>query len=493
LIDIKSALKALAIAFDNYCKANNINAELYAVGGFVRNELLNLSHTDIDICSKLTPNEIIEFCKSMGYKYVPKGIAFGMVEIHFTYESETLCLEHTTFRSDKYADDGSHRPQSVTFSDSVEQDAFRRDFTVNALYKNLLTDEIIDPTGGLSDLENRVIRATSKDPNDIMKDDGLRVMRMVRFAAELCFDVEESTMQSAIAHVNGLKDISSERIRDELNKILLSDAKYPALVEQWKKAHDENDEHRLKTPDNSPVLRSLLMLRDMGVLAVILPELEACRGYAQRRKYHVYDVLEHIFHVCAEAPPVLYMRLAGLFHDVGKPISHQRNMGKNMHGHDTLGAIMAHDALKRLCYSNDIIERVVKLISVHMYDIAGTAKDNTLKTRFATWGEALVLDLIEFRRADIRGSGNPSREVDSAERFCDIYMQMRASGAPFSMADLAVNGTDIIRSLNIRPSSIVGRIKHELLRHCAVYPEDNNYTKLIALSGEIYNRLTKKQ
>ena len=227
MIDIKSALKALAIAFDNYCKANNINAELYAVGGFVRNELLNLSHTDIDICSKLTPNEIIEFCKSMGYKYVPKGIAFGMVEIHFTYESETLCLEHTTFRSDKYADDGSHRPQSVTFSDSVEQDAFRRDFTVNALYKNLLTDEIIDPTGGLSDLENRVIRATSKDPNDIMKDDGLRVMRMVRFAAELCFDVEESTMQAAIAHVNGLKDISSERIRDELNKILLSDAKYP--------------------------------------------------------------------------------------------------------------------------------------------------------------------------------------------------------------------------------------------------------------------------
>ena len=99
MIDIKSALKALAIAFDNYCKANNINAELYAVGGVVRNELLNLSHTDIDICSKLTPNEIIEFCKSMGYKYVPKGIAFGMVEIHFTYESETLCLEHTTFRS----------------------------------------------------------------------------------------------------------------------------------------------------------------------------------------------------------------------------------------------------------------------------------------------------------------------------------------------------------------------------------------------------------
>jgi tRNA nucleotidyltransferase (CCA-adding enzyme) len=493
LIDIKGALRALANAFDTYCKANNTNATLYAVGGFVRNAMLHLPLSDIDICSSLTPTEIIEFCNKQGYKYVPKGIAFGMVEIHFPYQSSVLFLEHTTFRSDKYADNGSHRPQSVVFANSLEKDAFRRDFTVNALYENLLTGEIIDPTGGVADLKNKLIRATSKDPSEIMRDDGLRIMRMVRFAAELCFEIEENTYNAAVQNVNGLKNISAERIRDELNKILLSDIKYPSLVDEWKLQHEKDDSHRLKSHENSPVLRSLLTLRDMGVLALILPELEDCRDYAQKRKYHIYDVLEHLFHVCAETPPVLYMRLAGLFHDVGKPISHKQNKGKNMHGHDAVGAILAQDALKRLCYSNEIIQKVVKLISVHMYDIAGTAKDNTLKARFASWGEPLILDLIEFRRADIRGSGNPSREVDSAERFCEVYMQMRASGAPFSMSDLAVNGTDILRALRVKPSAIIGRVKYELLRHCASNPQDNNYMKLIELSNEIYKRIIKQK
>ena len=148
-------------------------ARLYAVGGLVRNSLLGLPISDIDICSAVLPGRMTELCRESGFKVVPKGIDFGMVEVHIGGES----FEHTTFRSDSYAEGGSHRPSEVRFSASVEEDAVRRDFSVNAMYFDILSGEVLDPTGGLADLNAGLIRTTSPDPRTVLADDGLRIMR----------------------------------------------------------------------------------------------------------------------------------------------------------------------------------------------------------------------------------------------------------------------------------------------------------------------------
>ena len=154
---------------------------LYAVGGLVRNSLLGLPVYDVDICSAMPPDKVTELCRRNGYSVVPKGVDFGMVEIHIG----NARFEHTTFRSDTYSEGGAHRPSSVRFSTSPSEDAFRRDFSVNALYYDISSGDVLDPTGGLKDLAARTIRTTSADPAVVLSDDGLRIMRLVRFAAEL--------------------------------------------------------------------------------------------------------------------------------------------------------------------------------------------------------------------------------------------------------------------------------------------------------------------
>ena len=195
---------------------------LYGVGGMVRNPRLGLPISDMDITSALRPERVLALCQGKGYGVVKKGLAFGMVEIHLG----GCAFEHTTFRADTYGPGGGHRPTAIAFSDTVEADAFRRDFTVNALYQDLLTGAVLDPTGGLKDLAARRLRATSPDPAVILRDDALRVLRLARFCGELGFEPEPGTFGAAQRFVGGLKDISRERVRDELQKILLADGKY---------------------------------------------------------------------------------------------------------------------------------------------------------------------------------------------------------------------------------------------------------------------------
>ncbi len=198
---------------------------LYAVGGQIRNPLLGLPVSDMDICSALPPEQVIELCVKNGLSYVPQGLKYGTVAIHMN----GCVFEHTSFRRESYSQGGAHRPEKVSFGADINEDAFRRDFTVNALYMEILDEEkrVIDPTGlGLSDLKAGLIRATSPDPSVILRDDALRIMRLPRFAAELGFSVEENTLHAAKKYARGLKDVSRERIQSELNKILLSDIRY---------------------------------------------------------------------------------------------------------------------------------------------------------------------------------------------------------------------------------------------------------------------------
>jgi tRNA nucleotidyltransferase (CCA-adding enzyme) len=427
--------------------------ELFVVGGHVRNTLLGFRISDTDITSALTPDEITALCQSAGFKVVPKGADFGMVEIHIGDKS----YEHTTFRADSYGEGGSHRPQSVAFSKTPEEDAFRRDFTVNALYASVLKGELIDPTGGLGDIEKRLIRTTTPDPETILKDDGLRIMRLCRFAAELGFDIEEKTFAAAKKCAPLLADISAERVRDELNKILMADAKYGL-------------------PAQESVLRGLELMDEVGALDVILPELARCRGVGQSPKYHKYPVLEHIFQTVSMSEPELTLRLACLLHDAGKPAALEKN--GNMHGHDVISEDISWKVFRRLRFDNDTAEEAAWLVRRHMFDLDGRAKEPTLKKRFAEWGEARVNALAAIREADFRGSVGERITVKTAERWRRVLGEMKAKRTPFSENELNCTGRDIMEWLSLPPSPRIGEIKRALFMHCAVRPQDNTYEKL---------------
>lgn len=435
---------------------------LYAVGGLVRNSLLGLPVYDVDICSAMPPDKVTELCRRNGYSVVPKGVDFGMVEIHIGKAR----FEHTTFRSDTYSEGGAHRPSSVRFSTSPSEDAFRRDFSVNALYYDISSGDVLDPTGGLKDLAARTIRTTSADPAVVLSDDGLRIMRLVRFAAELGFSIEPASLAAAKALSSNLGDISAERIRDELNKLLLADVKYGE-------------------PSAEKVFHGLELLHSSGALSVIIPELELGSGMAQKPEYHRYDVLMHCLHTASEAEPTLSARLSGLLHDVGKPAVKLRT--GVMHGHDTEGADLAREILSRLRYDNKTIESVVFTVRHHMYDLNNTAKESTLRRTFARWGYERSLEIIAIRIADVHGSGVISGRVASAERWKRVLAAMKAENAPFSERELACNGLDIIRWLDIPPGPAVADIKRRLVAHCAVHPRDNTKEKLRSVVLDIGN------
>lgn len=442
-------------------------ARLYLVGGTVRNAILGLPVSDCDVCSSLAPEKVLKLCDSNGIRYVPKGIEFGTVELHIAEPlGKISIIEHTTFRSDSYGAGGTHRPEQVGFSDSLETDAKRRDFTVNALYYDILESTVYDTLNGLEDLKSKQLKATSSDPNLILRDDGLRVMRLARLAAELGFGVEPNTFEAARDNAALLADISAERIRDELNKLIMSDSKYGLPA--------------------STVYNGLTLLSQTGAFKYMLPELERCRGIMQRAEHHAYPVLEHCMHACECAPKILDLRLAALMHDVGKPVAIAQS--GNMYAHDLLGESISREIMTRLRYPNNITEAVSRLIRWHMYDLTNEAKESTVRAKFAVLGKPFSIKLIALREADVLGSGIIKGKVDSAEKWKRVIKQMEKEGAPFSEAELHCTGDDIMRWLNLPPSPKIGEIKRKLLEHCAKKPKDNTRERLMAIAKNMVRR-----
>ena len=431
MLPLPTALRAFAEALERD------GVTLYAVGGCVRDALLGRGVHDVDLASKLRPEEMLERAKANGIpaRIVQQTLGTVLLTVDGTD------YEHTTFRTESYGAGGVHRPDEVRFSDSPEVDAFRRDFSVNALYESVSDGAILDPTGGIIDLENRVLRTTTKDPAVILRDDGLRILRLVRFAAALDFSIDPATWEAAKANAALLEDVAWERKRQELDRMLLGPNVFDALK----------------------------MLRDVGALPHLLPELVLCDGMAQREDYHKYDVLTHLFRTCENTPEELGMRLIGLLHDVGKPEALRRD-GK-LYAHDVYGTEIARTMLERLRYPKPLIERVSGVIRIHMFDLTETAADATIRKRFAEFGRERTEDLIAVREADIRGSGY--RTKYSAERWRRIYTEMLQEHAPFSESELMVSGEDIMRELGLPAGERIGRIKHALLLRCAVHPEEN--------------------
>ena len=403
-----------------------VSAPLYLVGGAVRNELLGLPISDIDLCGGLSPERLADELDGL-FSVKDVNPRIGTVKLFGEGDS----FEYTAFRKDSYPlSSGRHEPLEVTFVSTPEEDAFRRDFTVNAIYKKLTDGAILDPTGGLADLEKRRLR-TTREPEAVFSEDGLRLLRLVRLAAELGFDVEEKTFAAAKKYAPLLKDISPERKREELERILVADRKYGK---------------------EGAVYRALILLRDLGLYPYFLPELEEGIGVTQPSKYHKYDVFEHILHTVAAAPP--HLRLEALLHDVGKPLCRRRD--GNFYMHSLESAIMTERILRELRYSNERINRAVEIVRWHMFDFNGEASENK-KRRFVQREWDLLEDIVALKHADSVGTGYFERNI-FADELLALKEKMKEEGVPVKIKDLPIRG-DALEKWGIEP-----RLRSAVLR-----------------------------
>lgn len=423
-------------------------APLYLTGGYVRNSLLSLKIFDTDICSKLSAKEVSELISGSPFEAVATYGRVGTLRIKAGEES----YEYATFRRDFYGEGGGHTPQKVEFCDKPEEDAQRRDFTVNAIYYDILGERIADPLGGLEDLKSRVIRAA--DPERIFRSDGLRLLRMVRFACELDFKIEEKTFEAAKKNAELLCDIKPERIFEEFYKILLSDTKYGS-------------------PDY-PHYRGLHLLKDLGLLPVILPGIEHCYGTPQRSDFHKYDVFEHIAQTVRFSHPSV--RLAAVLHDIGKGICHKRQ--GNAYGHEEVGAGMAKSILGRggLRCPNKLVDEVVFLVRYHMYDLKSNTSENKLRM-FIVKNYPLIDKLLLLKQADFLGCGKESGVSPTVERWQALIDKMRREKAPFSLREIKVDGKDMI-GLGC-PAIHISKVLNKLFEDCVYRPEFNERGLLI--------------
>lgn len=426
------------------------HATLYAVGGCVRDSLLGCEAGDIDICSKLKVEDVKKLLLNTDFGVSDKNLRMGTVHIF----SHGFVAEYTTFRTDSYdSKSGAHTPADVCFTDDIAIDARRRDFKCNAVYYDILRDEIVDPIGGAEDIR-RMVLSTADVAESVFEADGLRILRLVRFASELGFDIEEETARVAKLNAWRVKDIAVERVRDELCKIFVADTAHPSLK--------LTDAH----------LRGLRLLDEYGLLNLLLSELTTLKGVEQNKKYHIYDVFEHSVKAYELAPP--HLRWAALFHDIGKFIALVNNNGANMHGHDEIGAEILNEILHRLSFSKADRSRTVSLVRWHMVDIKGDMSFNKLR-RFAVEHSDIVDDLCILKDIDAEASsGNPPQ----FNRLRDAWNEIKRDGTPLSIKQLKINGNDLI-ALGARGEDI-GRILEKLWEDTVLNPSLNSREKALA-------------
>src|SRR5260370_516125 len=347
--------------------------QLYIVGGRVRDVVLHRGESnDADLATDGKPDEIKQIvAPTHPNAVVLVGERFGTVRLHYASD----IIEITTFRSEVYNPE-SRKPE-VCFGTVLEEDLRRRDFTINAMALHPLTGQIYDPFGGQQDLEAHILRAVGNEPDKRFDEDPLRLLRAVRFAAQLDFTIEPETRRSIIRQAPKLQKISRERIRDEMNKLLLS--AHPA--------------------------KGLDLLVELGLMEWIIPEVPALRGVSQppQRPPHTQDVYMHVLRVVERSSPRLICRWSALLHDIAKPRTRTVDDGKvHFFGHEDIGGYMARDILKRLHFDRDFIESVSKIVRLHMRANAYTPEwtDGAVR-RLILDIEDNLADLLDLSRADI--------------------------------------------------------------------------------------------
>lgn len=426
----------------------------FMVGGCVRDSLLGLTPKDYDITTNALPGKITKLFS----KTIPTGLKHGTI----TVIMNDIPFEVTTYRIDgEYKD--NRRPENVEFISNVKEDLARRDFTINAMaYNN--QDGLIDYFEGKKDLKLKVIKCVG-DPNKRFNEDALRMLRAIRFSCQLNFDIHKETFESIKVNYKLIENISAERVKDELCKILLS---------------------------SSPS-EGLRLLESSGILKIILPELQTCVGFDQKTPYHNKDIFEHTLGVIDKIPPKLHLRLAALFHDIGKPLcffTDEKGVG-HFYGHNNKGEELSKTILKRLKFDNETITKVTKLVKEHM-NVLDSPKDATLKRMINRVGKDLILDLFTIQRADILSSAPPFKCLEKVEFMEQRTSEILSSNTPLNSKELAVDGNDLMRELNLKPGKTLGAILSYLLDKVLEDSSLNNKETLIYLAKQ-YHAIKDKQ
>lgn len=437
-IAVPSGLKELGL---------KLGKPVYLVGGYVRNALLGLTDTDMDIAGAMSPDEVTGCITGSQFVFGTINRRLGTLVIKNRRTGAEY--EYTAFRTEKYREGGSHVPMEVTFTDSLEEDARRRDFKANAVYADVATGEVVDPLGGIEDIRSRVL-SSAIQPEKVFASDGLRILRLARQAAALGFSIEPNTLETAKRLSGMLRGISPERIRDELDKILHADEKYPAL-----------------TQGSYPHYRGLKLLDELDAMRYVIPELLEGKGMAQRPDFHLYEVYEHSLQTVKYASGRI--RLAALLHDIAKPYCF-RTLGM-FAGHDAEGEKMAARILTRLRYPNRVIEIVSRLVGLHMYDLDGKTRESKVRIKIAE-NKDIFSELLLLKQADYLGCGIHTGTSPTVIRWQQIYNAMQQDGTPLSTREVKLSATDMMRELNLAGSRL-GKVQRELWLACVREPRIN--------------------
>lgn len=414
-------------------KLESAGFKAFYVGGCVRDMIMGREISDIDIATSAAPEQVMAVFSD--FKVIPTGIKHGTVTVF----SGGISFEITTFRIDGAYSDCRH-PDKVVFASDITEDLSRRDFTVNAIAMDK-DKNITDPFGGMDDIKNRIIRCVG-DPVRRFSEDALRIMRAVRFASQLGFKIEDQTESAMISMKERLNEISRERIRTELDKLICG-----------KNAVD-------------------ILLRYKELVAVIIPEMRRCFGFDQRSRYHKYDVYEHIVRAVGAVPAdSLVLRRALLLHDIGKPMTF--TIGSDGHGHfkghAQAGETMARDILRRLKYDNRTIELTSTLIARHSDKIENERQIRHLISKIGT--ENFIL-LMEMKKADnCAKMGFVLDENEIFDQYISTALRLKKENCCMELSQLAVNGRDMIA---------LG------LKGCEIGAALNNLLELV-ISGELLN------
>jgi putative nucleotidyltransferase with HDIG domain len=419
----------------------------FLVGGAVRDYCLARPVSDFDVATDARPDEVMRLFR----RVIPTGVKHGTVTVLW----KGLSVEVTTFRTEADYGDGRH-PDSIRYAATIEEDLSRRDFSINAMAYDLVSGDFVDPFRGREDIRSRLIRAVG-DPLERFREDGLRPLRALRFAAQLGFAIDGETLSAIPASLDRLALVSAERIRDELNKILLS-------------------------PIPS---RGLRLMESTGMLALLIPELAACRGVEQKSN-HVYDVLDHLY-ACTDAiRPELVLRLTALLHDIGKPAAKVEAPGREptFHRHESISADIAEVILRRLRFPNEVLKDVVHLIREHMFAYDDAWSDAAVRRFIARVGVESIDRLLDLRVAD--GSAIIGKPIDprTLEPLRDRIKTVLDAKQAFGLADLAVKGGDLA-GIGVPPGPVMGAMLKELLETVMDDPSLNERTRLLLIAEKL--------
>ncbi|MDE6024703.1 MAG: CCA tRNA nucleotidyltransferase [Lachnospiraceae bacterium] len=430
---------------------NKNGYEAYIVGGCVRDALLGRVPSDWDITTSATPQDI----KRIFRRTVDTGIEHGTVTV-LTYEYAPITsYEVTTYRVDgQYLD--HRRPDSVSFTNSLSEDLKRRDFTINAMAYN---DEqgLVDLYGGCNDLKDGIIRCVGA-ADERFDEDALRILRAVRFAAQLSFDIESETREAIKRHCNYLRDISAERIQTELTKLITS-----------------------KNPEK------LVMAYELGITSVILPEFNAMMETKQNNPYHIYNVGMHTIEVMKNIPDTPVLRYTALLHDVGKPNTKQSGEDgyDHFYGHQEESRQMARQILRRLKLDNNTVDKTCLLIKYHDFGISEDVSKKSIRRFISKLGAENFEDFMYIRYADMAGQSDYrlAERKQVIAKIRDTFNTIVEEKQCIRLADLKLNGSDLI-SMGMSPGKELGDVLKYLFELVLDNPELNEKDKLAKLACE---------